>query len=512
MERNISLDKNTLVQYAKDFALLNGLAMRTSENPNSSDVIEHAPFTLFPSYFDEDSFYFAKNLQKDIQMLYYKVSQDVPFLIDTHKNIVNHDNLIRGLCDTLTKVSLDPSPQKFDLVLQRSDYMPHVNKNGKIEIKQVEVNNIAVSMGGLGEVVSNLHRNILDIFYKNVILNQQDVFLPPKTNPATLCAEGLVTALKYYHIIDYNNDPNKGMLLYGNLLPVNSACILTVTEDESRNIFDQRHIEAEVQRLTNYNVKNFRIPLSQLNSRLSLDDNKKLILDKKYEIGLVYYRTGYSENQYNDTTKDWDTRLLIEKSAAIKCPSVGLQLANTKKMQQVLANRGILEKYVDDNDTIDRILKSFAGLWGLGEGSDEEKKIVDDAIGNPDKYVLKPQTEGGGGNYFGEDIARLLKSLSLDKLKCYILMEKLNPLLTKNILVRPNQEAKVNQVVSELGIYGWLIVDKSNIFPNKNCTYYSYMMRTKESTTNEGGICIGAACLDSIIFKDFEKDFYRDLI
>ncbi|CEF61078.1 Glutathione synthetase [Strongyloides ratti] len=512
MEKIISIEKKSLIEYAKDFALLNGLSMRTREHPDSSDTIEHAPFTLFPSYFDETSFYYVKNLQKHIQMLYYKVSQDIPFLIETHKDIVNQDNLIKGLCNVLIKSSIDPSPQQFNLILQRSDYMPHVNSNNKIEIKQVEVNNIAVSMGGLGNAIENLHRNILNIFFKDVILNQEDIYLPEKSNPAKLCAEGLVTALKYYHIIDYNDNPKRGMLLYGNSLPLNCASILTVTEDVSRNIFDQRHIEAEIQYLTNYNVKNFRIPLSQLNSRLTLDENKKLFLDKKYEIGLVYYRTGYSIDQYNDETNDWDTRLLIEKSAAIKCPSIGLQLANTKKMQQVLANKCVLKKYVYDDEVVEKIFKSFAKLWPLGGDSDEEKLVIKDAKSNPDKYVLKPQTEGGGGNFFGKDIPNLLNSLSKTELKCYILMEKLHPTPTENFLIRPNQKVEKSQVVSELGIYGWLIADKKNIFPNRNSTYYSYMMRTKESTTNEGGICVGAACLDSIIFKNFEKDFYTNFI
>uniref|UniRef100_A0A0N4Z8P3 Glutathione synthetase n=1 Tax=Parastrongyloides trichosuri TaxID=131310 RepID=A0A0N4Z8P3_PARTI len=512
MEKLLPIDKETLVQYAKDSASLNGLLIRTKETPNSSDVIELAPFTLFPSFFDKDSFDYAMNIQKYIQLIYYDVSQDIPFLIETHKDIMDQDDLIKGLCDVLVKCDSDPSPQRFELVLQRSDYMPHVNKDGKIEIKQVEVNNIAVSMGGLGNSVSTVHKNILKTFYNDIEYNHPDLYLPEETNPATLCAEGLVQALTLYHLVNFETNPDSGMLIYGQgnfVTPC--AFMLTVTEDSSRNIFDQRHVEFEMQRLTEFGVKNFRIPLSQLNSRLSLNKDKKLILDNNYEIGLVYYRTGYSADQYKDETKDWDTRLLIEKSAAIKCPSVGLQLANTKKMQQVLADKKILLKYIDDEDIVEKIYKSFAGLWPLGEGSEEEKKIINDAINNPDKYVLKPQTEGGGGNYFGDEITKLLKTLSQKELKCYILMEKLNPQVTNNYLVRPNQEVIKNEVVSELGIYGWLIVDKKNKFPVRNSPYNSYMVRTKETTTNEGGICIGAACLDSIIFKNFENDFYRNL-
>lgn len=35
-------------------------------------------------------------------------------------------------------------------------------------------------------------------------------------------------------------------------------------------------------------------------------------------------------------------------------------------------------------------------------------KTIKDAIENPHKYVLKPQKEGGGNNYFGEDMKQIL--------------------------------------------------------------------------------------------------------
>jgi hypothetical protein len=46
-----------------------------------------------------------------------------------------------------------------------------------------------------------------------------------------------------------------------------------------------------------------------------------------YTIGLVYYRTGYSEEQYNDETgvwcaDKWRAREMLENSFAVKCPSV----------------------------------------------------------------------------------------------------------------------------------------------------------------------------------------------
>lgn len=42
--------------------------------------------------------------------------------------------------------------------------------------------------------------------------------------------------------------------------------------------------------------------------------------------------------------KEWNARLLIERSFSIKCPSISYHLAGTKKIQQVISNKDILEK------------------------------------------------------------------------------------------------------------------------------------------------------------------------
>jgi len=57
-------------------------------------------------------------------------------------------------------------------------------------------------------------------------------------------------------------------------------------------------------------------------------------------------------------------RLAIEKSRAIKCPSVGHQLVGTKKMQEVLARPGQVERFVG-KDIAEKIRTTFAGLYTL---------------------------------------------------------------------------------------------------------------------------------------------------
>jgi glutathione synthase len=57
------------------------------------------------------------------------------------------------------------------------------------------------------------------------------------------------------------------------------------------------------------------------------------------KVSVAYFRSGYTPNDY-PTEDEWAVREMIEISSAIKCPTVGYQLAGTKKIQQVLCERG----------------------------------------------------------------------------------------------------------------------------------------------------------------------------
>ena len=81
------------------------------------------------------------------------------------------------------------------------------------------------------------------------------------------------------------------------------------------------------------------------------------------------------------------------------------------------------------------------------------------ALNNPEKYVLKPQREGGGNNIYGRDIVPFLSKLKdSDERNAYILMDRINPPITTNYVVRPGKDkAEMVKCVSELGIFGYLI-------------------------------------------------------
>ena len=80
------------------------------------------------------------------------------------------------------------------------------------------------------------------------------------------------------------------------------------------------------------------------------------------------------------------------------------------------------------------------------------------AIANPERFVLKPQREGGGNNVYGVDIKPFLENIKdSDERNAYILMDRIQPPITTNYMVRPGQKPKLVNVISELGIFGYVI-------------------------------------------------------
>lgn len=51
---------------------------------------------------------------------------------------------------------------------------------------------------------------------------------------------------------------------------------------------------------------------------------------------MAYFRCGYTPADYPGEA-EWAAREAIERSAAVKCPSVAYHLAGTKRVQQVSA-------------------------------------------------------------------------------------------------------------------------------------------------------------------------------
>lgn len=100
-------------------------------------------------------------------------------------------------------------------------------------------------------------------------------------------------------------------------------------------------------------------------------------------MSVVYFRAGYEPGHY-PSENEWEARLNIEYSDAIKCPSIQYHLAGTKKVQQALANPGVINRYLPE-DQAKKVANIFTGLYAL----DEEANI--DGYNPLCKAMIVPQ-------------------------------------------------------------------------------------------------------------------------
>ncbi|KAG0346135.1 hypothetical protein BG004_002380, partial [Podila humilis] len=191
---------------------------------------------------------------------------------------------------------------------------------------------------------------------------------------------------------------------------------------------------------------------------------------------------------------EWDGRLLAERSLAIKCPTVAYQLVGAKKVQQVLAAPGQLERFVKDAQSVELLRASFTGLYPL-DHTPEGLAAYEAALVDSDELVMKPQREGGGNNIYGKDIQTELRKLTAEQRNAYILMDIIRPPITKNVLLRRGELQRAD-VVSELGVYGIYLHSGQKIIRND---LGGHLLRTKGVESNEGGVAAGFAVIDSVL-------------
>jgi glutathione synthetase len=174
--------------------------------------------------------------------------------------------------------------------------------------------------------------------------------------------------------------------------------VMMVVQPGDRNSTDQRWIEYTLWNA--HRVRMIRRSLADVAARGTLGSDAVLRIDGE-RVAVAYYRAGYTPNDY-PTEAEWTARLLIERASAIKCPSIAYHLAGTKKLQQALAAPGIVERYLPAEQA-QQVRSCFAGLWSLDD-STECQAIIQQALASPHNYVLKPQREGGGNNFYNDEL------------------------------------------------------------------------------------------------------------
>ncbi|XP_075222172.1 glutathione synthetase-like isoform X2 [Lycorma delicatula] len=452
-----------VIEKAKDWALMHGVGIRNKKEFNP-DALQIVPFTFFPSAFPRKEFEKAVKIQPILNELIHRVAFCHSFLEENLKDTIQVDEFTGNLYKIYETVRQEGINPTNSLGVLRSDYLldhPDCDK-----IKQVEINTISTSLSAMGFVVAQLQRFILqELGHYDKLKN-----LPENRALEGVCG-GLIEAWKLF------KNPK--------------AVILMVIEDVVYNICDQRFHEFRISELSP-KTRVIRRTLTDLAQRATLDADKNLIIDNEV-VAVVYYRSAYEPLQFH-SQKEWDARLLAERSSAIKCPSIHYHLAGTKKVQQALARPGAVEQFFSDPEKVTAVRDVFTGLYSLDFdelGEDAVKK----AIEKPERYVLKPQREGGGNNIYGEKIRDVITKIKGSRERTgWILMDRIVPPVQENIIIRASQPAARTDTVSELGIFGIIIGDSNEIIYNKQV---GHMLRSKESTADEVGVSAGFGAMDS---------------
>lgn len=215
---------------------------------------------------------------------------------------------------------------------------------------------------------------------------------------------------------------------------------------------------------------------------------------------MVYYRAGYTPNDYPSELQ-WAARALLEGSTAIKCPNVGYHLAGCKAVQAALCKPGVLERYLTPEESSE-LRRCFARQYSLGDQDVHElaAQAMADAMADGKDWVLKPQREGGGNNYYNQELSAFLREhQGQPMLSGYVLMQRIFPQQATTAFYRQGKTL-IDSSISELGIYGaYLGFGGQEDLLNKYC---GYLLRTKGSGVDEGGVATGYSVLNSVTLID----------
>lgn len=475
-------NENDLTEKLLQWSLANGLVMYPPGFQKHS--ANNAPSTLFPTPFPKELFERAVDVQQTFNQLYVNVvTAQKKWLLDIIDSLSGFDKDFTGkLYSTYleaVKQGGGKVAQPLSLGVFRSDYMFNETDNS---IKQIEFNTVSVSFGGLSTKVGQAHN----------YLNKSGAYDNEYSNKYYLDSELPVSD----SINEIAGGLAQGNYFYNDEKDSNQTVVLFVVQPGERNCFDQRHIEYSL--LNNHGIKSYRCTLEQIKEKCTTNTGKLYIRSTMDEVSVVYYRSGYAPSDYEcDPETTWAARLFLETSLAIKCPSILTQLSGAKKIQQVLTSAETVKAFVPGilEDDLERLLSTFVKIHPL-DGSEEGQIAKILAFEEPERFVLKPQREGGGNNVYKDAIPAHLNSLPENEWGAYILMELIHPPTHKNKIIR-NSEVYHEEIVSELGIFGTILFDEEtgDVKANENA---GFLLRSKFSSSDEGGVAAGFGCVDNI--------------
>lgn len=472
-----------LLQPMMHYAELHGLLYADKNTSVDASLATQCPVAMLPYMIPAQAFHDAVALSPLWNKLVDAVARDIGWLHTTLEPTTKSDPFTKRLVEMSKALHADKLRQELMLGIHRSDYMLHEPEGSseRPHFLQVELNTIASSMASHSANAFALHRFMLGRYGSS----GDEV-------GRALCghfgAEGHELVGKLPRNETLRQVP-AALAAAHHAYGAKSAVVLFVVQSDERNFADQRWIEYGL--WEQHGIPVVRKSLTELHQEASLDAaTGRLRLAGGAEVSVAYFRAGYSPDDY-PSEAEWEARELLERALAVKCPSVDYQLAGTKKVQQALARPGVLERFMGAKDAA-KLRTCFAGLWGLGPGEDDAA-IIEQACRDPHAYVLKPQREGGGNNFYGQDVATKLKELTPEERAAYILMQRILPSRQTSVMTRGGA-AIVEPGLSEFGFYSVFLGDGKRALLSQHA---GHLVRTKADGVDEGGVAAGYAVISS---------------
>ncbi|KAL3070059.1 hypothetical protein niasHT_033569 [Heterodera trifolii] len=426
------------IDEAKKWALANGLITKRER---------FVPFSLFPSPFPRALFHKAVDVQKSLQLLYFRAMRDFDFLKEMHRAQTETNEEFR-----------------------QTDYMAHEseeNNEKKLELKQfsiilffflVEVN--AGPIGGLGTSsrVTMLHQHVLsmanaDTSPSALSPNHTDTMVAKALHMAWGLLPSWLKIPKFGQFFGQSpaaQPPNhtdtmvaKALHMAWNQFGNSEAVILFLHfSPVDRLLIESYQVENEVKRISNGRTKCVFLLLREAIERLELHPKDfSLILDDKFLVAVAVHR--YTRATPQELTF---TRQIIRRSTAIQ-DSYRSLLAHTKRMQQLFTLPGIVERFFprpEEAHMVKAIREVLTKSWSIGEGDEEAEEII------------------------------------------------------KNHFIFPNSAPILNVAATpELGIFGCLLGNIEDGTVLQQFSGEAHVMRTKLASENEGGVWKGKSVCDS---------------
>ncbi|EFC44927.1 eukaryotic glutathione synthetase [Naegleria gruberi] len=482
-------NKAALIELAQSWAICNGFILKSQRGQSfQSDPI---PFTLTPTGINRKAYEKVVSIAPLLNTLVDRMSRDSTFINQSLESVAKYDDFVKRLLDIYNE-TYERNKNDYQLAVHRSDYMIHVDgKSGQEIPQQVELNTVSSAFGALGATTHKLH-SYLQQYRSWLVPEYPEQELEPNNS-----LENIVNVMRQSHETFVQENPsNFGSMPY---------FMLFVVQDGERNVGDQKPYEHLL--LQKYGIFVLRRSMKELIGNVELVKDEKsnrqhLVIEKQYPVSVVYFRSGYTPDDF-PTENEWEVRSVLETCTAIKCPTIGVQLVGTKKIQQIMFEDAVLQKYLTKEEA-QSVKEAFTGIYSLEES--ESLQYMREAFENPDDYVLKPQREGGGNLVYGEKLKEYLDIILHDKSHTeyasikytYILMKKIKPQLHNKDIIRQGQVAG-GECISELGIYGIYLGNGSQELTNGSA---GYLLRTKLAKFQDGGVASGVASMDSIYLRD----------